>query len=447
MDDTEKSRKREFVNKITFTKKQNIIITRAISMLSLCLVFGLVSLIVFYVFKFINVHSNVLLPPIVALIISEVIKPVYDRLRLFFWSIFGGEKLGRRVAVAEGEKREALERRTISLRSTANYTAIVVLLVAIIVPLGMFLFFFGSLLADQLVALFNALPGLAKWIYEAGTTRLPRVMEFADAHDLMPLIQQLNPQNWFDVSKIGKVTSSLGSSAFTVWDYLKGIVVAGVAWFVLPVYMVIYLASRPLEGADFTKYMIGASERTRKNVRFLIDEFIRIVVAFFRGQVLVAFILGIMFGFGFQFIAGISYGMILGITLGIINIVPYLGNITGMPVICALALFGGKGVGWSFMSLTGLEGTTLGWVRLMVVFLIFTAVQMLDAYFITPKIVGKRTGLNAFAVIFSLFFWASVIGGALGMVLAIPLSAFIVVMVRFLALEYFGETVDAAVDK
>ena len=89
MDDTEKSRKREFVNKITFTKKQNIIITRAISMLSLCLVFGLVSLIVFYVFKFINVHSNVLLPPIVALIISEVIKPVYDRLRLFFWSIFG----------------------------------------------------------------------------------------------------------------------------------------------------------------------------------------------------------------------------------------------------------------------------------------------------------------------------------------------------------------------
>ncbi len=431
----------DFVERITFTKKQNRIITKAISMFSMFLAFALVYVIVFYVFKFIDVHSNVILPPIVALIVAEVVKPAYDRLRWFFWRFLGGEKLNLKPAGQDGVKCEAAEHRANSLRRAANYTAMVVLLLAILIPLAIFLFFFGSLLIDQFVALFNALPGYAKWTYEAVTTRLPKVMELAETHNLTPLIEQLNPKNWFDSENISMMASTLGSSAFTIWDYMKGLVVACGAWLVLPVYTGIYLASRPLEGADFTKYMVGASERTRNNVRFLIDEFIRIIVAFFRGQVLVALIQGVLFGLGFQFIAGISYGMILGITLGIFNIVPYLGNILGLPVIGALAVLGGEGTGWSLMGLLNISAPWSGWVRLVVVLLIFGTVQTLDGYLITPKIIGKRTGLNAFAVIFSLFFWGSVIGGALGMVLAIPLSAFIVVSVRFIALEYFGETV------
>ena len=49
---------------------------------------------------------------------------------------------------------------------------------------------------------------------------------------------------------------------------------------------------------------------------------------------------------------------------------------------------------------------------------------------------NAQRSLNPFVVIFSLFFWGSVIGGALGMVLAIPLSAFIVVFWRLLVKEY-----------
>ena len=112
----------------------------------------------------------------------------------------------------------------------------------------------------------------------------------------------------------------------------------------------------------------------------------------------------------------------LGLLLGIMNIVPYLGNIVGLPVIGALALFGEGGGGG----------------RLGTVALIFIFVQSLDAYVVTPRIIGNRTGLNAFVVIFSLFFWSSVIGGALGMVLAIPLSAFIAVFWQLLVREYFA---------
>jgi predicted PurR-regulated permease PerM len=114
--------------------------------------------------------------------------------------------------------------------------------------------------------------------------------------------------------------------------------------------------------------------------------------------------------------------MLLGLLLGLMNIVPYLGNIVGLPAIGALALFGDGGGG-------GKLGT---------VALIFLVVQSLDAYFITPRIIGNRTGLNAFVVIFSLFFWSSVIGGALGMVLAIPLSAFIAVFWQLLVREYLA---------
>lgn len=162
------------------------------------------------------------------------------------------------------------------------------------------------------------------------------------------------------------------------------------------------------------------SEKTRNNVKFLIDEFIRIVVAFFRGQVMVAFIQGILYGIGFQFIAGLSYGMALGLILGIFNVVPYLGSITCMPIIGGLALFSANG----------------SQTRLGLVVLVFVSVVMLDNFFITPRVMGNRTGLNAFVVIFSIFFWNSVIGGALGMVLAIPLSAFIVVSWRLLIREY-----------
>lgn len=439
-----KAQNEDFVERITFTKKQNTIITKAISMCSLCVVFVLICTIIFYVLKFLDIHSNVILPPIVALIVAEVVKPGYDKLRWFFWRVYGGAKLKIKSYGKSPDKQEALEVREKSLQRAANSTALCVLFLAILIPVVIFLFFFGSLLINQSVALINALPEYAKWTYEAITTRLPKVMKFAETHNLTPLIELLNPKKWFDAENISIMASTLGSSAFTIWDYVRGLVVMFGAWLVLPVYTAIYLASRPLEGADFTKYMVGASERARQNVRFLIDEFIRIIVAFFRGQVLVALIQGVLFGLGFQFIAGISYGMVLGITLGIFNIVPYLGNIMGLPVICALAVLGGQDTGWSIMGLLNASASWFGWVRLVVVLLIFGTVQTLDGYLITPKIVGKRTGLNAFAVIFSLFFWGSVIGGALGMVLAIPLSAFIVVLVRFIALEYFGETVDSA---
>jgi predicted PurR-regulated permease PerM len=68
-------------------------------------------------------------------------------------------------------------------------------------------------------------------------------------------------------------------------------------------------------------------------------------------------------------------------------------------------------------------------------------VQSLDSYFITPRIMGRRTGLHPVTIIFSLLFWSVVLGGFLGLLLGIPLSAFVVVLGRLLRSKYIRELV------
>ena len=90
------------------------------------------------------------------------------------------------------------------------------------------------------------------------------------------------------------------------------------------------------------------------------------------------------------------------------------------------------------MSFFGEGGSAL---RLGLVLGVFCIVQFLDGYFITPRIQGKKTGLNDVAIIFSLLFWGVVFKGILGVLLAIPLSAFIVVFWRLLKNKYIKELI------
>ena len=76
---------------------------------------------------------------------------------------------------------------------------------------------------------------------------------------------------------------------------------------------------------------------------------------------------------------------------------------------------------------------------MLLVLAVWAAVGLADFY-ITPAVVGDRTGLGPFAVIFSLLFWGEVVGGFVGLFLAVPLSAFVAASFRFAAREYFHET-------
>lgn len=147
-------------------------------------------------------------------------------------------------------------------------------------------------------------------------------------------------------------------------------------------------------------------------------------MAFFRGQIIIAFLQGLLFAIGFTAV-GLKYGAVLGFALGFLNVIPYLGSMVGLSITLPLAYFQDGG----------------GLVTLCCVIAVFLVVQSIEGYILTPKIMGDRTGLHPMAIIFAIFFWGTALGGILGMILAIPLTAFLVVFWRLAKENYISEIV------
>ena len=109
--------------------------------------------------------------------------------------------------------------------------------------------------------------------------------------------------------------------------------------------------------------------------------------------------------------------------LGFLNIIPYLGSMIGLAIALPLAFFQPEG----------------GTLTLALVLAVFLIVQNIEGYILTPKIMGDKTGLHPMAIMVALFFWGTALGGIVGMILAIPLTAFLVVVWRLLKQEYIQE--------
>jgi len=201
---------------------------------------------------------------------------------------------------------------------------------------------------------------------------------------------------------------------------------ATLSWAVLPVYLVFFLMAdlRVRSIDELGRLLPFLKGETRDDVVYLVREFVNIIVAFFRGQLIIAFLQGLLFAVGFSLV-GLKYGMVLGLLLGFLNIIPYLGSIVGLSITIPLSLFQEGG------------GTTLALWMLLV----FAIVQLVESYVLTPRIMGDRTGLHPLAIIVSVFFWGSALGGIMGMILAIPLTAFLVVFWRLAQDKYIKELV------
>ncbi len=78
---------------------------------------------------------------------------------------------------------------------------------------------------------------------------------------------------------------------------------------------------------------------------------------------------------------------------------------------------------------------------MLAVLIVFAIVQAIEGYLLTPKIMGDRTGLHPVVIIFAIFFWGSAFGGIMGMIVAIPLTAFLVVFWRLARDKYVRELV------
>ena len=281
--------------------------------------------------------------------------------------------------------------------------AAALMMLSVLVPLGVFLWHFGAFAADQVSNLITQAPELAAkgmdWVH----TNFPKARELADKLGV-PY------QDWIELYKVK--AAHLGVN---VLGYLTGIV----GWLVALIFFFYFLTRPNMRGKDYVGKMPFLKDDTKAFVAEQIDAFLDIVVSFFQRQVVICLIEGCLYGLGFALV-GLPYGFILGFLLGLLNLVPLLGTVVVLPMALPIAYFG--------------DGGSL--LRLVGVLAVWLTGQILDGYLITPKIQGEKTGLGYAGVIFSFFFWGVVFRSMLGLLLAIPLSAFCVVLWRALKERY-----------
>ena len=191
------------------------------------------------------------------------------------------------------------------------------------------------------------------------------------------------------------------------------------AYAIIPIYLFFILNGNRDVWNDLQKQLSFLPDERRHDIVFLCRQFSEILIAFFRGQIIIGLLLGVVLAVGFALV-GLKFGIVLGLVLGLLNIIPYLGTMLGILTVLPLAYFQDDG-GTSLIGLCAI---------------VFIIGQLLTDYVFTPRIMGDKTGMGPMLIIFSIFFWGVALGGIMGMVLAIPLTAFFLIFWRLARERY-----------
>ena len=337
-------------------------------------------------YRFVAAFSHVLLPLAVAGLAALVFKPwfraFHTRLRLPAW---------------------------------AALTAVFLSLTAVLTAFGVV---FGRRIATQAAELATAIPTLIADARTLAETSAPAVAEFF-ATD--PVGQQLRA---FALSHQDDLLSGLGllgeGALAAGAGFVRG-VGSLLAWAVLPLYFGYFLVSDP-PALDPKRALWFVNPRTRETLVQLGREFVTSLTVFFRAQLLVALLQGLLLAVGLTAI-GLRYGFLLGLFLGLLTVIPYLG--TGVGFLIAVPL-GWLQTGGGFPLAAMAAG-------------ILVAVQLIEGWVLTPRIMGKETGLHWMAIIVAVLFWTAALGGLTGAVLAIPLTAFAASAWRLIRERYVSD--------
>jgi predicted PurR-regulated permease PerM len=189
-------------------------------------------------------------------------------------------------------------------------------------------------------------------------------------------------------------------------------ILAGMA--LVPVYAFYFLLEKRGISSRWTDYLPVADSGFKNELVFVLSSINNYLISFFRGQVLVAICDGILYGTGFLII-GLPYAVLIGAMAVVLTMIPYLGAI----VTCSTALV------IAFVQFGD-------WQHPLLVLAVFGVVQTLEGLYISPKIMGGRVGLHPVTIIIAVMAGTTLLGGLLGGILAIPLTAALrVVMFRY----------------
>ncbi len=229
-----------------------------------------------------------------------------------------------------------------------------------------------------------------------------------------------NPENWNWLKEqspalLGNLWGFLGKS-FGFLGYIIG-------FFLIPIYLFFFLLEAQVIKKNWANYIPLRASSFKDEVVSILDEINQYLIAFFRGQLLVSMIDGVLVGICLLII-GLPYAIPIGIFVALLGLIPYIGNLLCLIPAVIISM-------WHFSQeehqIFGIEQV---WVYPLIVIGIFFATQQLNSLVTAPKIVGDSVGLHPLTVILSVLFWTLLIGGFLGSLLAVPLTASVKVLFR-----------------
>jgi len=320
---------------------------------------ALVSILFWGFARLLGVFYNLLVPLVVAGILALILQPVVDF-------------LARHLHVG-------------------RIVSIVILYVLFIIFVAVLFFFLAPMVYEQARNFVETAPELLATIEERASAYLPGITALVSSYFEGGDADKLLPETEGMVSKIMGYIGLLVGLGF------------------VPLYLFFALLSvdglRRHEAEILSIFKPG----TQRRVSYFIDVFLEYMTAFFRGQLVIAMIMGILFSIGFTLI-GLKFSILIGLILGLLSLIPFLGTIVGLLLVLPLVFFQEDG----------------GLSLLLLALAVFAVVQLIESWFLTPRIMADRTGLHPVTVVISVFFWGIALGGIAGMLLAIPLTAFFV---------------------
>lgn len=159
-----------------------------------------------------------------------------------------------------------------------------------------------------------------------------------------------------------------------------------------------------------TKWIDYIPEQMRAATKELADDVAQGMSSYFRGQSIVALLVGILFAIGFSII-DLPLAIGFGLFVGVLNLVPYL-QMLSLPIAVLLALLKAAETGTNF------------WMVLLLVAIVYIVVQAIQDLYIVPKVMGHIMGLSPAIILLSLSVWGSLLGFT-GLIIALPLTTLI----------------------
>ncbi len=221
------------------------------------------------------------------------------------------------------------------------------------------------------------------------------------------------------------------------WGILKKSIggFLGVTGFLLslilvPIYLFFLLTEKPRIEERWKDYLPLRASPLKDEVAEVLSEINKYITAYFRGQLLVCLVDGLLIGAALT-LFGLNFAPLIGALVVILTMVPYIGIIVcWVPAVLIAAFQWGD------------------WSHPIGVTLIFIVIQNLEGIFYAPRIVGNYVGLHPMTVIVSIFVWGLIIGGVLGPLLAVPLTATVkVLLARYVWGRRLREQVEESIEE